>query len=124
MFEMRVAPEEQQLRQFYGMPVRLVMKDGSFKMGRLTGCRGGRIILNGTDGDDAETGLSRSKHSRRNSRTRSRKAKDTPVGAFPDAPPEVAGGFGFAPFGPGPAQFPAVPRESVPLHAVDSVLIL
>jgi hypothetical protein len=121
MFEMRVEPEEQQLLPFYGMPVCLVMKDGSQKVGRLTACRSGRVILNGSDNDDAGSAVSRKRESRRKNHPRARKPKESPAAAKP----EVPGGddFDIAPFGPGP-QYTMPPPETVPLQAVESVLIL
>jgi hypothetical protein len=120
MFEMRVDPEEQQLVPFYGMPVCLVMKDGSQKVGRLTSCRAGRVILNGLDRDDSGLTLSR-KQSRRKTRPRARKPKQSPAA---DTPESQAGDvFDIAPFGLGP-QYAVPSPETVPLQAVDSVLIL
>jgi hypothetical protein len=121
MFELRVEPEEKQLLPFYGMPVLLLMKDGSSKVGRLTTCRAGRIILNGAESDEAEAAVPRSKKARR--RTRSRKPKELPAAVKPEVLDE-ADDFAFAPFGSGPTEVSAPPRESVPLQTVDSILIL
>jgi hypothetical protein len=121
MFEVRLEPNEQQLMPFYGMPVCLLMKDGSQKVGTLTACRAGRVILNGRVGEHVDLTLPRKKRVRRVNRARARKPKESSAAELP----QVQGGddFDIDPFGLGPT-YEASPPESVPARSVESVIVL
>lgn len=122
MFELQLHPEEKQLLPYRGMPVCLIMKDGSRKIGQLTACRGGKIILNGNAEDDREAAVTRKTAARRAKRPRARK----PAGTF--APRQGLENPEWDDFGggffDGQPPFASTPREKVPLNAVESVLVL
>ena len=122
MFGLRLKPSEKELIPYYGQPVCLLMKDGSRKIGQLTACQGGKIILNGGDGDVNEAKISRKTAVRRTARKRTRKPLDPPAG---EQPPEGGGwgDFSFAPLSFEP-PFAPLPRENVPIKSVESVLLL
>jgi len=125
MFEIRVAAEEEQLLPFCGYSVVLLMKDGTQKVGRLTACRSGRIVLNGTEADETDTGVPKAATRRkRRTRTRNGKGRTTKLAAEPlqlAANPQ----FPVDPFsfGPPPNYAPET-REVVLLQNVNSVLVL
>lgn len=124
MFGQMLDPDAKQLSPFIGLPVCLIMKDGSRKIGQLTACKSGRIILNGDDGDAGDATVSRKTGTRRTGRRRARKSEDAQE-AFRPGPEETSlwGELPAEPFGLDPG-FSPMARESVPLKSVESVLVL
>lgn len=133
MIEFRLKPERTELLPHIGAPVCLVMKDGSFKIGQLTGCRGGKISLNGPADRVRAAAITRKpgKSGKRTGKTRANAAKPaarTPATApLPEDnhPHPAWQGPQFAPLSlePLPAP-PSAPQENVPLHTVDSIFLL
>jgi hypothetical protein len=133
MFGLMLDPDEKQLLPYKGRQVCLLMKDGSRKIGKLTGCVSGRLILNGEAQDAAGATLSRKTTARRQDRRR-RKPQNTSAPQVPQQDAiwgDFSGGFpeGFsddfslAPLGMDP-MFASNPKEKVPLNTVESILIL
>lgn len=122
MIEFRLKPEKAQLLPHIGSPVCLVMKDGSFKIGQLTACRGGKISLNGSP-DRARVAAVTRKSGKRAGKSRANAAK--PAVPIPNEGHPAWQGPPFAPLGLEPLHAPApAPQENVPLHTVDSIFLL
>ncbi|WP_127491053.1 hypothetical protein [Paenibacillus glycanilyticus] len=68
--------EEDIVSRYCGMPVYIIMKDGSRHIGRLSKCKGGKLTLNGdpnvSDADEPEAvpDKSSSKKSKKNSKSK------------------------------------------------------
>jgi hypothetical protein len=122
MFGLVLEPDEKQILPYCGMPVLVLMKDGSRKIGQLTSCSSGRLVLNGDAPGGEEAVVSRKAGVRRAARRRPRAQTDDRWGAAPP-PPEGWDGLSIPPLGPEP-QIPFAVRESVPLKAVESIMIL
>lgn len=123
MFGLILEPEEKQLLPFCGMPVCLLMKDGSRKIGQLTSCGSGRLVLNGVSAGGGNATVSRKTAARRTSRKRARKPREDFDIPMPPAAEEW-NGLSIAPPGPDPGFAPSPQRENVPLRSVESILIL
>jgi hypothetical protein len=122
MFGLILEPEEKKLLPFRGMPVCLLMKDGSRKIGLLTSCGSGRLVLNGEFGNNGEVTVSRKTAARRTNRKRGRKPQESaePLQLHAEGDRD---GLPFAQIGPEP-MFSSMPRENVPLKSVDSIVVL
>lgn len=126
MFGLMLEPEEKQLTPFFGMPVCLLMKDGSRKIGQLTSCRAGKLTLGGEVKDAGDATVSRKESQRRSKRPRTRKPKQsvsdkpvfTPEPGYNEFDEFAVSSLGFEPMLSGRA------RENVPLHSVESILVL
>jgi hypothetical protein len=121
MFGLQLDPDEKQLLPYCGLPVCLLMKDGSRKVGQLTACRAGRLVLNGIGAETEIAGVSRKTDTRRKKHPRARKPKQAPPRNLP--PPMPTDDFTFAPWGFEP-PFASMPRENVQLDTIDSILVL
>ncbi|MBW5449429.1 hypothetical protein GE107_25715 [Cohnella sp. CFH 77786] len=124
MFELRLDPDEKQLHPYKGHQVCLLMKDGTRKIGQLTACISGKVILNGGADDPIEATISRKAAATRRGagRRRARKPLDPPAPHQPQQEQEWDD-FSFAPIGL-ERPLASLPRESVPLKKVDSILVL
>jgi hypothetical protein len=122
MFGLQLEPVEKQLLPYKGLPVCLLMKDGSRKIGQLTACGSGRLILNGGTVDSSDATILRKTAARRAGRRRTRKQQDSPEPRQPQTEAEWDD-LSFAPFGLEP-MFTSMPKENVLLKTVDSVLVL
>ncbi len=121
MFGLILEPDEKQLEPYRGAAVCLVMKDGSRKIGQLTACGSGRLILNG-EGENGEAKISRKNGARRLNRKRTRKAQASSETVSPPVDGEW-GDLSISPIGMEPYA-PAMPKENIPLKTVESVIIL
>jgi len=117
MFDCHVEPMEKRLLPYCGMPVCLLMKDGSRIVGRMTACRKGALILNGDAANKSAATASRSTVSRRANRARIRASTRKPAPQLPAMPP-------FAPLSLEPLAWDVTESNQVPLNAIESVLIL
>ncbi|WP_276358345.1 hypothetical protein [Cohnella caldifontis] len=121
MFGLMLEPVEKAILPYCGRAVMVLMKDGSRKIGQLTSCSSGRLVLNGEEESGEEAFVSRKARIRRTSRRRTRKSRIDPA----PQPAESWDGLSLAPLGPEPpSPYPMFPRESVPLKAVESILLL
>jgi len=117
MLDCHVEPVEKRLLPYCGMPVCLLMKDGSRIVGRMTACRKGAVILNGDAASKSAATASRSTVGRRANRARTRVATRKPAPQLPAMPP-------FAPLSLEPLAWSMTESNQVPLHSIESVLIL
>ena len=118
MFELVLQPDEKVLQPYCGAAVCVIMKDGTRKIGRLTACGAGRLVLNGEEGEIPKARVARKKGGR------ARSSREMPA-AYEDEPYTDGGwgGLSIAPIGMEP-HADAAARETIPLRAIESVVIL
>ena len=121
MFELILEPEEKILQPYCGAMVCLNMKNGTRKIGRMTACSAGRLILNGEEGEIPEAKVSRKKSARRANRSRSREMQAASGSSH--MTDEMWGELSIAPIGM-ESYASVTARESIPLRTVESVMIL
>lgn len=120
MFELILQPDEKVLQSYCGATVCVNLKDGTRKIGRMTACGAGRLILNGEEGE-LKAKVARKKNHRRTSRSRGR-ASPADSGDFSLQEGDW-GALSIAPIGMEPEAH-VMARVSIPLRTVESVVIL
>ena len=126
MFEYGVEPIENKLLPYCGHSVCLLMKDGTRKLGRMTACRRGSVILNGDNENKRAATAAREANGRRvGGKLLTRSRKPLSSSTLPSWSAETAwDGMPFAPLSLVPLAFASAQRDQVPLQEIDSVLIL
>ena len=136
MLEPQVPVTEDQLRQLQGLPVCIVMNDGTRHFGTITGCAKGKVVLNGIEDDsaaedDASARAGRKAGKNRNGRragsriakTARSRSKAEGDGTADEPPLQGANGWGY--FGLGPPPMPPFgPKVVLPIKPIDAVLLL
>lgn len=135
MLEPNSPVTEEQLRELQGLPVCIVMNDGTHHFGLITGCSKGKVVLNGDVDDSAsipsapragrKTGKGR-KGRRSGHRLVKAAGRRTKTGggatAAEEPSSEEVGGWGY--FGLGPPVSPFGPKVELPIKPIDAVLLL
>lgn len=125
MYKIRVEPKQQKLRPYCGMTVCLLMKDGSYKIGYLSACHKGSVVLNGNPYADhahiASVRKARHKVKKQQARPRQPQLSLAPQYAASEL---ALGGLQVGPIHLGPLTMQPPQPTKVPLQAIGSVLIL
>lgn len=128
----------EELRQLRGLPVCVIMNDGSRHIGLLTGCSKTKIVLNGDPDDEASApalagragakgraGRGGKKKPARKSATR---PQDSLSAGEPDGPFPDAGGWNplaLGPLEPAGQMAPAFgPRVELPVGPIEAVFVI
>lgn len=135
MLEPQIPVTEDQLRQLQGLPVCIVMNDGTRHFGTITRCAKGKVVLNGSEDDSTADDYvpartrrkgGKNRNGRRNgnkiAKTARSRSKVEDDGAAEESPFQGTDGWGYLGLGPPIPLFG--PKVVLPIKPIDAVLLL